>query len=167
MHESRKMRSRVLRVQPCPLRVVTVLLLLSVPGCPSWLPRDCWAGFHVRGRLVDSATGEPAVDVAYGMRTLTAGEQTSRVSTVLGSGEPRLPNRDDEGGFELVVGTGIRPCDPPPEFPRPDQVDMIVVRDGCEFSFLIDVNEDTVVDMTFPDDVLELRDPILVPACEE
>ena len=57
-------------------------------------------------------------------------------------------------------------CKPPvEEFPRPDRVEVIVVREDCEFSFLIDINEDTVVDMTFPEDVIELKDPILVPAC--
>ncbi len=58
-------------------------------------------------------------------------------------------------------------CPPPYEFPRPDRVEIIVVRDGCEQAFLIDINEDTVVDMDFPDDVIELKDPILVPPCEE
>jgi len=32
--------------------------------------------------------------------------------------------------------------------------------------YTIDVNEDTVVDLSFPDDTLELKDPILVAACE-
>ena len=56
---------------------------------------------------------------------------------------------------------------PSAPFPRPDQVEIIVVRDGCESSFLIDINEETVVDLDFPDDVIELKDPILVPPCEE
>jgi len=52
-----------------------------------------------------------------------------------------------------------------PEIPRPDQVEVIVVRDGCEQRFLIDINADTVVDLSFSDDVIELKDQILVPPC--
>lgn len=50
-------------------------------------------------------------------------------------------------------------------FPPPDQVEVIVLRGACEERFMIDINEDTVVDIEFPDDVIELKEPILVPPC--
>jgi len=49
----------------------------------------------------------------------------------------------------------------------PDQTGVVVSRLGCRTEILIDLTEDTVVDLSFPDGVIELKDPILVPPCEE
>ena len=62
---------------------------------------------------------------------------------------------------EVALGLPL----PPPILDRPDQVKVIVVRDGCEQTFVIDINEDTVVDLDFPDRVIELKEPILVSDC--
>ena len=53
-------------------------------------------------------------------------------------------------------------CDP---YPIPDQVEITVVLSSCERVFLIEVNEDTLVDPTFPMMEGELRESILVPPC--
>jgi len=64
-------------------------------------------------------------------------------------------------------------------FPTPTRIEVIVVRDGCEQTFSIDINDDTVVsipsdeidpeivDPNFQNDAVELREPILVPPCPE
>ncbi|MCH7885335.1 MAG: hypothetical protein IIC01_08805 [Planctomycetes bacterium] len=74
-----------------------------------------------------------------------------------------MPDSTHQSNADRALGPRI----PPPVLARPDQIEVTVVRDGCESSFLIDVNEDTIVDLDFPDDVIELTDPILVPPCEE
>jgi hypothetical protein len=67
-----------------------------------------------------------------------------------------MPSRD----------TSSSPSDVP-SFPPPDEIVVTVVRQACTQQFTIGINEDTVVDVDFPDDVIELKDPILVPPCEE
>ena len=75
---------------------------------------------------------------------------------------------EEDGTFQVWFTRRPHSCgDVVTEFPRPDQVEIIVVRDGCEQTFLIEINEDTVVNLDFPDDVLELKDPILVGPCVE
>ena len=71
--------------------------------------------------------------------------------------------------FELCFSTSLVRCQEPlPEFPRPDRVEIIVVRDGCEQTFLVEIDEDdTVVEVDSLNERIELRDPIVVPACEE
>jgi hypothetical protein len=39
-------------------------------------------------------------------------------------------------------------------------------RDGCEEPSSIDIIAHTVVELSFSDDVIELKEPILVPPCE-
>ncbi len=126
----------------------------------------------VRGYVVDADTAEPLPDVAVGGRTFTGDVETdfSPALTVFGDANNRAPDAD--GMFEVFFATSLMPCqEPPPEFPRPDQVEIIVVRDGCEQTFPIEINEETardVVDPEFPyADVIELTEPILVPACQE
>ena len=71
--------------------------------------------------------------------------------------------------FEAEFWTGIIPCSELAPFPRPDQVEISVVRDECTQTFVIDINDETaVVDEEDPYNVvLELKDPILVPPCQE
>jgi hypothetical protein len=52
------------------------------------------------------------------------------------------------------------------EIVTPDQIRVTVGRVGCQYQTFIDINADTVVDPNFPDNVIELKDPILVPPCE-
>jgi len=87
-----------------------------------------------------------------------------------------VPSIEEDGSFEhfLIEGYGgacacvldlFIPDSPGPT--RPDQVEIIVVRDDCEQIFRIDLTADTVVDLDFPNDVIELRDPIIVEPCED
>lgn len=136
----------------------TCLLLSCVPFA------DCGASFKVRGRTLDQDSQQPLSNAIVGGRTFTNGAQTGLAELFTPSGTVIGEVTDAVGGFSLPYSTGIQPC-PPQPYPRPDQVEIIVALDGCEQSFLIDINENTVVDITFPDDVLELKDPIQVPPC--
>lgn len=129
----------------------------------------------VRGRLVDAESQEPLGGAVVGGNSFTSGDRTGSIAPLRSSGVPTLPPSDADGAFALEfarlgdpICEGIRLRPPPPhiEFPRPDEVEVIVVRDGCEQRFLIEVNEDTAVDPEAENGILELRQPILVPACE-
>ena len=146
---------------------LTLSFILLGGGCCV----DVWYGYRVHGVVVDADTLEPLTSADLGGRILKDGEELS-----LFSGSPGLvnvPAPDENGGFVLrFVERHAGACNiggiiyERPELTRPDQVEVIVVHDGCEQSFIIELNEDTVVDWAFPDDDIELKDPILVPACE-
>jgi hypothetical protein len=122
----------------------------------------------LRGKLIDAETGEPVAGAALGGRSFTQGEETDFRGVLTTFGDPRLPSSTEEGDFLMEFGGFLVPCGPPPpQFVRPDRIELIVVRDGCEQTFMIEINEDTVVDPSFQDDVTELIEPILVDPCEE
>jgi len=159
------------------LNVVGVgLLMLLFSGCLYFpycgLTGD---GLVVRGRLADVSTETSLSGAFFGGRTITNGKVVSTVAAIIFDGTAQLPPTNDNGlftiPFSVTTITRESSCyDPsseiPEEFPDPDQVEITVIRDTCEFTFTIDVNADTVVDLSFPDDTLELKNPILVPACE-
>lgn len=162
------------------LILASVFVSLPLLGCWNcFFPGDFVDYVVVRGKVLDADTLEGLSDTPIGVRTLTAGEVIGFVSGVAsdrsGLKSPPIPLTGVDGTFAFSFTAGFRePCTtilgprvPTPDFPRPDQIEVTVVRDACEQSFLIDINEDTVVDLSFPDDVIELKDPILVPPCEE
>lgn len=128
----------------------------------------------IRGRLVDAESQEPLDGAVFGANIFTSGEATGAIAPLRSDGTPTLPTTDTDGFLAFLFAelgnpscSGIHPRPPPPpiEFPRPDQVEVIVVRDGCEQRFLIEINEDTVVDPPAADGTMELREAIAVPAC--
>lgn len=132
---------------------------------------DCGNALQVRGRLLDAESGEPLAGAIIGGRSSTDGLETDHAPPLIFNGEPGGPPSDAVGSFVLEFTNYFGSC-PAPDFPRPDQVEIIIIRDGCEqqISVMIEINEDTAqfVDGEFPgDEVLELTDPILVPPCEE
>ncbi|MEK6675829.1 MAG: hypothetical protein AABZ47_09265 [Planctomycetota bacterium] len=138
--------------------------LIGLSGC---IHGHCRGFLYVEGVLLDGSTGEPIVGAFLGGTTFTESVETDSHPPVIFDGGPGQPPSDARGRFRSEFATSLGGCDPPPEFPMPDQVEIVVVRDGCEqrFMFLIDINEETVVDLSAPDDILQLREPILVPAC--
>lgn len=154
-------------VSPCPRRRSTrtdalaqvksfagLTVLSSLVAACSCLPvGDPVASLVVRGVLLDAGTLAGATGAVLGIETFMNKERT-------GFEPPYAPLLTADGSFDLVVARTQR--DP---FPRPDRIVIIVVRGGCEQRFMIDINADTVVDPTAPDDVLELKEPILVPPC--
>jgi len=119
---------------------------------------------------VDAESGAFVAGAILGGRSFTGGVETDNVPPLIFDGTPNGPPSQTDGSFILEFGTSIVPCSPPPSFPRPDQLEIIVLRDGCEERFMIEINEDTAqfLNGEFPgDEVLELTDPILVPPCDQ
>lgn len=130
---------------------------------------DCGGYLSVRGQLVDAESGTAVAGAIVGGRFFRDGAETSYVSPLMFDGTTNLPPSDADGAFGIGISTYFGRC-PAPEFPKPDQLEIIVIRDGCEHRFTIEINEDTAqfVDGEFPgDQVLELTNPIFVPPCEE
>jgi len=163
-------------VSPVAQAALTIGLSFIVPciaGCEPVCSNES-ARMIVRGTVVDADTLEGLTRVNVDVWTLTQGEET-------GSGFVRIRLEDDDpsagepGAFEAIIGfregrVRICPGVPPPtipEFPRPDRVNVIIIQTLCGFEFTIDINEETVVDLDFPDDIIELIDPILVPECKD
>ena len=132
-------------------------------GCVS-----CFGRFTIRGKLLGAETLEPLPDADVIIFTLTDGDETA----VTVSTDPDNGPSASDGTFD-VMATGFGPCvDGKAELPLPDNVELTVELKDCGVSssrrrFSIDISAETVVDPTVPDGVLELRDPILVPPCEE
>ena len=146
---------------------VVALVLLMGAGCIPYA--DCGAHLSVRGRLVDAESGAALAGAIVGVRSFRDGAETSNVPPLMFDGTPNLPPSDADGSFAIGLSTYFGRC-PTPDFLRPDQLELIIVRDGCEQRFMIEINEDTaqLVDGEFPgDEVLELTNPILVPPCDE
>jgi hypothetical protein len=154
----------------CAAAIVFSLAIQGSPGCiPSCLFGDAYGTLFVIGRLRTPETDSPPAGGTVSVRTFTASSETARAEAVVFGEQPTpgLPAPRKEGEFVAPLSTAdLGPACRPPTFPRPDRVEVIIVRDGCEQSFFIDINADTVVDLTFPDDIIELKNPILVPPCE-
>ena len=124
-------------------------------------------GLSVHGRILDNQTLEGATDTVVGGRTFTDDEETAFRAPVIYDSRPTARVPQEDGEFEIGFSRSSKSCqDFVYEFPRPDRIEIIAARGDCQYTFSIDINEDTVVDMTFPEDTLELKDPILVPPCE-
>ncbi len=150
--------------------VLASCLVVETGGCAEG--GDCASALFVRGWLVDAGTGP--IDAAVAGQAFTDGERTDYKQGRLATSDEPPAWAKDEGSFQIVFNTGSQyPCPPlgPRPFPRPDQVEIIVVRNARVHRFLIDINEDTVLDVVDTDfpgyDVIELIDPILIPPCEE
>lgn len=148
--------------------MISAVLALQLASC---VCADFVHGFTVVGKFADVQTLEPVSDVsAYGITLLADGEII--ISSTFG-----YPPPEEDGSFERTFDqTWYGICSPlglgayfaePPELLTPDRIEIVVFRHGCEQSFVVDVSEHTVVDVEFLDDVIELRDPILVAPCDE
>ncbi len=144
-----------------------VVCLTQTSACIDIIHGDCVPTLLLRATLVDADVGAPVTNAAVGGKTFTAGEVTDFVNPVESNGFLPVPPPDEDGSFELRFATGSLTACPPPEFPRPDQVEVIVLGGGCQQTFAIDVNADTVVDIRFPGGIMELKEPIVVPPCPE
>jgi len=158
------------RLYRCLLLVLFCCGAATIAGCGYFglLLGDCARMLNVRGRVIDDSTRTPLFGVVVGGRTFTIDKETDRIPPTTGNGNPNGPPTDEGGNFQLDFSNSLGPCAQNLEpFPPPDRVEITVIRDGCETTFAIDMDEDTVVDVSFPDDTLELKDPILVPECGE
>jgi len=147
------------------------LLLLAAPGCLfTLIGGDCGLMMTVQGRVLDAASGTPITDATVGVSVLKKDEQGNYVALFLGSDKPGYAQPSVEDGTFTVTFVTLGPC-PPITLPLPDRIEIVVQRDTCETTYTIDVSADTVVDLgttSTPGSTthaLELKDPILVPAC--
>lgn len=144
----------------CTIGIGSLLLFCS----GTCISSDCLVGLFVRGRVIDADTMAPVPGALIGGRSFTNNEVTDHFPPTY-NGSPYFPPTSADGLFQFDF-SDLAPCQGY-SFPRPDEIEIIVVRDGCEQGFTIAINADTVVDVNFPNDTLELKEPILVPACPE
>ncbi len=145
------------------------LIAVQVCGC---IPCAQTRALRVlRATILGTATSQPLRDV----QKISAFTFTDGASTGSGGGGRIVMPSLENGSFELrlvsdetgsVCGSPVQ-TSRTPSFPAPDEILVIVQREACEQQFTIEINEDTVVDLDFPDFVIELKDPILVPPCGE
>ncbi|MEK6677123.1 MAG: hypothetical protein AABZ47_15900 [Planctomycetota bacterium] len=141
---------------------VVAVWLVGMSGC---IYAHCLDFLYVEGLLLDESSGEPIAGAFLGGTSYTGGVETGFMGVLVFDGRPNGPPSDVQGQFQVEFSSDYVGCDPPPVFPMPDQVEIVVVCDGCEQRFMIDINEETVVDLSAPNDTLQLREPIRVPAC--
>lgn len=154
------------------------ILLGSLGSCTCVGP--FFRTFTVRGLILSADTDEPRAGEFISIALLRDGEvvgrsTTSPASRGVAARSPLLLVTGTDGSFAIVMGSDERagclaglldtPTAKDPVIP--DQVRIVILGNVCEQAFLIDLTEDTVVDISFPDRVIELIDPILVPPCEE
>ncbi len=159
------------------IAVSAALCCLPVGGCTDCLVRGPFDDYvSVRGTLVDADTMEPLRETIVGVRNFFEGEEVGfgKGNATSFQKSPVVPTTDENGLFALAFTSGFRGAcgtlnpepNPAEDLSFPDQVQVTVRRAECAQLIMIDLNEDTVVDITFPDDLIDLKDPILVPACE-
>ena len=155
-------RTRALRTHS--LVFVAALISLRACGCVGLFPfGECFPPgneaslLRLHGNVVNAETIDGVNGAAVSATLITGGEEITRDRSSLLTAE--------DGAFEIPLTAKGPQCVTPPDLPRPDQVEVIVVLDGCGQTFVIDINEDTVVDLDFPDRVIELKEPILVSDC--
>ena len=151
---------------------IGVALCIQTNGCVRCGPFV--ETYVVRGIVVDSESGDALGGVQIDVQLMLDGEF---IAFTVGPFPGHLlpPETKTDGSFDLVMSNGERfgsarcPAPRPGTLERlvPDQTGVVVSRLGCRTEILIDLTEDTVVDLSFPDGVIELKDPILVPPCEE
>lgn len=128
-------------------------LPIQLSGCHG----DCFAN-TVNGQLLNASTREPLGRADFIARLLASGQELY-LSSRLG----RNLLLDGDGSFSLPFGS-FGSC--ARRLEQPDQFEITVFQGSCEHLFLIDLTENTVVDFPVRPPI-ELKEPILVPMCEE
>lgn len=113
---------------------------------------------RLHGNVLNSDTGDGIFGAAVTVKLLTDGESTTRDRSSLLT--------DEDGAFEFPLRARGPRCASPPDLPLPDQAEVVVTIDGCEQTFLIDINDDTV-DLDLTERTIVLKEPILVPLCKQ
>lgn len=143
--------------------------LIYAGGCLPGACGDKFYLFHIVGDIRDVQTGDPLSDASVGVQLLANGQVVAR--RVEETGGAVVTGAD--GTFDQRVSYSAGNCNlllpgvSPASLPdlAPDEVKVIVNHDGCETVFTFEVSDENFVDATAPDQVLQLRAPILVPAC--
>jgi hypothetical protein len=143
------------------IRIAFLIFAISPVRLSGCIHGHCVSLLILRGKVLDEVTMQPITNAVVGGRTLTGVSQTAAY-------EPLEAVVDTDGNFGLEFVHGSLGVCPPPEFPRPDQVQITIVRNGCQQTITIEINQDTARFIEGGlEDVLELTQPILLPPCEE
>lgn len=140
------------------LMFATAAILIS--GCST---ADCFNALIIHGKVLVDATIQALAGIPVGGRSITDSSTTFSIEPGVGV------TTAENGGFELPFVNAFVPCLSSSRFPRPDLLEIIIIRDGCEQQLMIEINVDTAqsVDGESPgDNIVELTEPILVPLCE-
>lgn len=163
----------------CFIRAMCAILLLTVmsfaSACLPLFPfGECWppanpnARVVLRGEVWSGETQEPLMGASVDASLFTDGEQTTRSNgLIVDPQNPIAPLTGEDGAFGVSLRAIGPPCVTPPDLPPPDLLKVVVEFDGCTHEFSFGITEENFVDPEFNDGVLELKNPILVPACEE
>ncbi len=144
---------------------VFVIMLCGVHGCCL----DAVSQVAVTGSVLDADSSAPISGAVIGGRYLLNGEVLAEIPTFL-EGQAGFQSAED-GTFVFEASRWQPVCPWPntiarePPLPIPDQIELFVVHDDCEQSFLIDVEAETIIAPDTPLRILELRDPIMVEPC--
>jgi hypothetical protein len=139
----------------------SVLLMRVVGGC---VCADFGVTFPVRGTLVDAVSDKPLAGVTYAGQLFCGGDRILPEAS-------GFPPSGADGSFAMDLGGllgGI--CSPFPvanpmiRCTRPDQIEVIVIRDNCEQRILIDITEETVEEDVATES-FRLRRSVPVPPC--
>lgn len=137
------------------MRGVCGCLLLSMTSC------EYVYMLTIRGVILDAQTNEPIADAPVGATIIIEGQIVGREAAVDENGQPIGVPSDQNGAFALTVTTDMK-------LARPDRVQLIIVRDGCEQRLMIEISENTSVfsEDSVPSE-LTLLEPILVALCDQ
>jgi hypothetical protein len=147
-----------------------VLLAMQASGCVPGVCGDVFYAYYIVGEVRDAETGEVLGGLPVGVIIVADGEVVAQRAVDTDDAATTANN----GTFDQRVSYSFGRCTipvpglslPPPPDLTPDEVRVVVRRDGCQTTFAFEVTEQAFVDPTASDDMLELREPILLPPCE-
>jgi hypothetical protein len=119
--------------------------LALVLGCIPFGP----ATVRVQGTVLDSISQLPLPFATVSVRLINPGRE-------LGSGESTV----SDGRFIVDISV-------PAESGRTSEIEIIFVEDECEERYLLNSEDDILVEVGLGTLVLEVKDPILVPPCDQ
>lgn len=157
--------------------LLVALVALAQTGCP--VCGDFVITFIVSGKVVDSRTGDPIGGASVSVGLLKDGELIHyTLDNAYGPSVSNTllpPRTASDGSFALTMTQGERFGTPACTAPAPgtlvpvvpDRMVVGIVPAGCPGqNVFLDINEETVVDLSFPGDVIELKEPIAISPCE-
>lgn len=130
-------------------------------------------GYQVEGQFIDAA---PELGEITDLRC-----SINRQGETIEIGLIPFPLESTDGRFQIwlpenvcesckflgLIGPSTTGCDDPRTLTVPDQFECTVRREQCQQRIVVDLNEETVLDTTYPENIIELRLPIVGNACDE
>lgn len=125
-----------------------------------------------RATFLFASTGKPAQDVLVGARSLRDGSETGFTPPRIFDGTPNVGSPDEEGFLEVPLDFELTSCPPALTLPLPDRVEFLFIVGDCESSTIVEINDTTAASSLVDqggsrEQFIELKNPILVPPCEQ